>query len=422
MKLKIAFFTLIFLTLLLGSSSSGKASPPQPQRIRQVAQLMGDGYNQLFGYTVAISGNTLAVGDPFDDQYGEEAGSVTIFQADFAGHWVAITRLTASDAEEGIRFGHSLALSGNILVVGAPYANDFGLHSGAVYIFERDHGGSNAWGQTARLTSSDAFTNDQFGWAVDVHGSTVASGAYTKSYGGRVYIYERDAGGPGAWGETAQLNPDPPGFVACFGHALDLDGDLLAVGAYGGGDYSGNAYVFQRQPNTGQWQKLSSFRAADTYAYHYFGYSIALDGWTVLVGAPGVGSLAGAAYIFTSDPAHPQDWIEQAQLTASDGAMGDYFGLNLDLSGEVAWIGAPMHMDGTGAVYIYGLDQGGAGFWGEITSVQGDDSAAGDQFGDATSIDGNMAAAGAPGKLPSGSLYIFNLNPPWLSHLPLMIR
>ncbi len=292
----------------------------------------------------------------------------------------------------------------------------------SVYIFERDHGGSNTWGQTAKLTTSDAFTNDQFGWAVDVHGSTVASGAYTKTYGGRVYIFERDAGGPGVWGETAQLNPDPPGFVACFGQALDLDGDLLAVGAYGGGDYSGNAYVFQRQPSTGQWEKLSRFRAADTYAYHYFGYSIALDGWTVLVGAPGVGSLAGAAYIFTSDPAHPQDWNEQAQLTASDGAMGDYLGLTLDLSGEVAWVGAPIHENGTGAVYIYGHDQGGAGFWGEITSVQGDDASAGDQFGDATSIEGNMAAAGAPGMLPGGSAYIFNLNPPWLRHLPLVIR
>ncbi len=89
----------------------------------------------VFGYSVAISGDTLAVGDPSDDQYGAEAGSVTIYQSDPAGHWVEITRLTASDAEEGIRFGNSLALSGDTLVVGAPYDNDFGEHSGVCVYF-----------------------------------------------------------------------------------------------------------------------------------------------------------------------------------------------------------------------------------------------------------------------------------------------
>ncbi len=314
MKIKAAFPLLIILLMFLAPFLAGNASVLLSERIKQVAQLIGGDNNLAFGYSVAISENTLAVGDPHDDQDGTEAGSVTIYQADIAGHWTEVTRLTPADAEAGIYFGRNVALSGDLLVVGAPYDNDHGEKSGSVYIFERHQGGPDAWGQVAKLTASDAFTNDQLGWAVAVDGNTVAAGAYTKTYGGRVYIFERDAGGPGQWGETAQLNPDPPGFQACFGESVDLDGDLLVVGAYGGGDYSGYAYVFQRQPGAGEWLRMTRFRGEDTYAYHYFGYSVAIDGWTILAGAPGADGVSGKAYIFTADPTAPEVWTEQSPI------------------------------------------------------------------------------------------------------------
>ena len=122
-------------------------------------------------------------------------------------------------------------------------------------------------------------------------------GEHNLAFGYRVAISDQ-------WGETAQLNPDPPGFQACFGESVDLDGDLLVVGAYGGGDYSGYAYVF------------------------------------------------------TGDPDAPEVWTERAQLTASDGARGDFFGYGLDLSEDRAWIGAPLHQDDTGRVYLYARDHG----------------------------------------------------------------
>lgn len=413
---------LISVAILFVESTGGYASPPPPERIKQVAQLVGGENNLGFGSSVAISGDTLTVGDPYDDQYGVEAGSVTLYQSNHVGQWNEVSRLTPSDAEAGIQFGRSIALSGDLLVVGAPNDNDFGDCSGSVYIFERNPAEPDVWTQAAKLTASDAYTNDQFGWAVAVDGKTVVVGAYTKVYGGRVYIFEHDAGGLGLWGETAQLNPDPPGFQACFGEAVDLDGDLLAVGAYGGGDYAGYAYVFQRQPGSDHWQRLTRFRSADTYAYYYFGYTVALDNWTILAGAPGADGLTGAAYIFTADPAQPETWIERAQLRPSDGAMHDYFSLALDLSGDLAWIGAPNHVSGTGAAYLYGRDQGGSNLWGEITSLQGHDSSQDDQFGSWTSIDGNLAVSGAPGRPPNGSAYVFNLDPPWLSFLPLVNR
>ena len=176
-------------------------------------------------------------------------------------------------------------------------------------------------------------------------------GEHNLAFGYRVAISDQ-------WGETAQLNPDSPGFQACFGESVDLDGDLLVVGAYGGGDYSGSAYVFQRQPEAGQWLRMARFRGEDTYAYHYFGYSVAIDGSTILAGAPGADGVRGKAYVFTADPTAPQVWTERAQLTASDGARGDFFGYGLDLSEDRAWIGAPLHQDDTGRVYLYARDQG----------------------------------------------------------------
>lgn len=394
----------------------------QPIPVMQMAKLSGGEDNQLFGYSIAISGNTLAVGDPYDSQYGNQAGSVTVFQLDISGHWKEVSRVTPEDAEAGIAFGRNIALSGDRLVVGAPYDNDFGERSGSIYIFERNQGGLDAWGQVIKLTASDAYTYDQYGWAVAVDGDTVASGAYTKTYGGRVYIYERDAGGPGAWGETAQLNPDPPGFQACFGEALDIDDDLIAVGAYGGGDYSGYAYIFQRQAENGQWQRQAAFRAADTDGYHYFGYSIALDNWTLLAGAPGADGLTGAAYIFTAEQANPTTWTERARLAADDAVMGDFFGIQLDLSGNFAWIGAPLHDEDTGSVYLFRREQDGSEQWHEVTSVVGEDTTQGDQFGSWTAIDGKLAAAGAPGDLPNGSVYIFKLYPTWKMHFPFVIH
>jgi len=422
MNKRLPLSILIFLAIVFSASNLGYASPPPPERITQVAQLMGGEHNQAFGSSVVLSGDTLAVGDPYDDQIGAEAGSVTIYQSDKAGRWIKGTRLTPLDAEAGIQFGLNIALSGDTLLVGAPYDNDSGLRSGSAYIFERNPLEPGAWTQVTKLTASDAYTNDQFGWAVVVDGDTAVIGAYTKVYGGRVYIYDRDEGGPGQWGETAQLNPDPPGFQANFGEAVDLDGDLLAIGAYGGGDYAGYVYAFQRQPGSDQWQRLTRFRSSDTYAYYYFGYTVALDNWTILAGAPGADGLTGAAYIFTADPAQPETWTERARLTPSDGAMQDYFSLSLDLSGDIAWIGAPNHADGTGAAYLYARDQAGPNLWGEITPLLGEDSSQGDQFGSWTSMDGDLAVAGAPGRLPSGSVYVFNLDPPWLSLLPLVNR
>ncbi len=419
MKFKTVIAIIFMIGSMLAAVNGGKAAPIRLDRIVQVAQLSGGGFNDAFGYSTALSGDTLAVGDPYDSEYGEETGSVTVYQSDPDGNWQSVARISPADPRPGDIFGRNIALSGDLLVVGAPTDLSFGLQTGSAYIYERNQGGDNAWGQIAKLTASDAQIYNQFGWAVAVEGNTVIVGAYTNPNGGRVYIFERDAGGPGNWGETAQLDPDPPGLQACFGESVDLDGDILAIGAYGGGDYAGYVYVFQRQTGTTQWQRLTKFRGADTGAYHYFGYAVALDQWKILAGAPGADGLMGAAYIFVADAAHPEEWAQQARLTASDAALQSYFGLELDLAGEHALVGAPMHESRSGAAYVFTNE---AGEWKEAGAISGDDTIAGDEFGYSISIDGDLAVTGAPGHPPQGSLYIFGLNQPWKISLPLIYR
>jgi hypothetical protein len=420
MNKKFPFIWIILICIFLSMASGVKASPIHVDRIGQIAELNGRDTSQAFGGSVAISGDTVAVGDPFDNQLGTDVGAVTIYQSDAEGDWVEITRIFPSVVMEGMWFGRNIALSGDRLVVGAPANIESETKAGSAYIYERNQGGPNAWGEVARLTASDSQPNDNYGWAVTTSGDTVIVGAYTRPIGGRVYIYERDEGGPGLWGESGQLSPDAPGYAAGFGESLDLDGDLLAVGAYAGGDYAGYVYVFQRAPATNQWQRLTRFRAADTYAYHFFGYAVALDNWTILAGAPGVDGMKGAAYIFTADPAQPDTWTEQARLSASDGVAGDFFALELDLSGKQAWIGASDHAGGTGAGYLYTSNTPGS--WEEVVAITGDDTVEGDEFAYWVSIDGSLAVAGAPGHLPHGAAYIFDLNQPWRSHLPLIYR
>jgi hypothetical protein len=135
-----------------------------------------------------------------------------------------------------------------------------------------------------------------------------------------------------------------------------------------------------------------------------------------------VDGLTGAAYIFTADPAEPEIWIEQKRLQGSDGAPGEYFGYEVDLSADTAWVGAPWHASGRGAVYVYARNWGSPGAWGEVQSLAASDTGADDAFGYWTSIDDSLAVVGAPGHLPNGSAYIFELDNSWQIYLPLVVH
>jgi hypothetical protein len=203
MKQKTPVAILILIILCYSTVNEKSSASNVIDQTVQIAHLRGDNFNQALGACVALSGDTLAVGDPYDIQNGEETGSVTIYQSGQDGAWQKITRLTAPDAKPGMIFGRNIALAGDRLVVGAPTDINFSSQSGAAYIYERNRGGPNAWGLVVKLMASTVNPSDNYGWAVGIDGDTVSVGAYTNAIGGRVYIYEANAGGAGQWGEVA---------------------------------------------------------------------------------------------------------------------------------------------------------------------------------------------------------------------------
>jgi hypothetical protein len=239
---------------------------------------------------------------------------------------------------------------------------------------------------------------------VAVSGDTIAIGAYGEdgqaNDEGAVYLFERNQGTPGAWGLSLRLPSGDPDDKAQFGRALALEDDTLVVGVpnddFNGTYGLGSAYVFERI--AGVWTETQWLSASDGWVYNNFGDSIALDGETLLIGAPGNDHSgitdAGAAYIFerSSGP-----WTEVRKLTASDPVEDDAFG-KVALSGDLALIGAPSNYIapnlGVGRAYLFARESGG-GAWSQVQQLTASDPQNNAQFS-RVAIQGNTAAIGAP--------------------------
>jgi hypothetical protein len=221
----------------------------------QVAKLTAsDGASyDYFGYAVSIGGDTVVIGAWGDADNGDDSGSVYLFERNEGGpnSWGQVAKLIASDGAQEDEFGNSVSISGDTVVVGAYFDDDNGFNSGSAYVFERDEGGADNWGQVAKLTASDGAQEDEFGTAVSISGDTVVVGASwdddNGDYSGSVYLFERDEGGPGNWGQVTKLSASDGDAGDRFGSSVASGGELMVVGAWGdddNGDNSGSAYVF----------------------------------------------------------------------------------------------------------------------------------------------------------------------------------
>ena len=146
------------------------------------------------------------------------------------------TKLVAGEGTEGDNFGSALAIDGDVMVVAAPGADVGGVEtSGAVYVFLRDPT-SGEWLEHQHLLPANGDFGDSFlEMSLAIEGDTIVVGApYTTLQDfqeGVVYVFERDQGGPGIWGEVAQLSDVSVDDGGHFGSGVALEGDLLVVGA-----------------------------------------------------------------------------------------------------------------------------------------------------------------------------------------------
>ncbi len=324
-----------------------------------------------FGWSVSISGDTIVVGAYRNDAVLDNAGTVYVFERGAGGpdNWGETKILTASDAARDDQLGWSVSVSGDTLVSGAHRADVDGADDGAAYIFERDLGGVGNWGESAIIDASDGADGDLFGHAVSVSGDTAILGAFLADNAGlnrgAAYIFERDLGGPDAWGERTELTASDAADDDYFGFAVAINADEAVVGAYQHdhtGTDAGGAYVFYRsQGGAENWGQLMELLGTDTTSNDWFGYSVAMDTETAVVGAymdNGAAFDSGAVYVFGSDYGGTQNFGQSHKLLASDGELGDRFGYSVAVSGTSAAAGAIFaDPNGTnsGAAYTFDL-------------------------------------------------------------------
>jgi len=182
------------------------------------------GSENQFGISVSLDLPYLIVGANRDDASGVDAGSVYIFDQNqgSADNWGQVTKFQSTDVAAGDFLGTSVSLNGDILVVGAPTADISGsTDAGAAYVFYKDQGGTNAWGQVTKITSSDYLSGDDFGHSVSVSGTRILCGAHLRDEGGvdrgAGYLFSKDQNGTDAWGQTHKKLPDLPGKKLVWG-------------------------------------------------------------------------------------------------------------------------------------------------------------------------------------------------------------
>jgi hypothetical protein len=361
-----------------------------------------------YGAGRALSGDVAIIGARRDDGVFDQAGAVYVFRLDGTA-WVEEAKLTASDAQPSDHFGGGLAVSGDVIVVGAPDRNTVGSDSGAVYVFRFTEG---SWVEEAVLAPPDLWAYDQFGSTVSVYGDVLIAGSPLDdddgSGSGSAYVYRYSGG---TWAQEAKLTASDADEGDDFGYRVALDGDVAVIGADRDDDacpgdpecYSGSAYVFRY--SGGAWTEEAKLTASDAAQDDWFGVSVAVDGDVIFVGAPfkdGAAGSEGAAYVFRRVGG---TWTEEVKLTASDAAYNDRFG-SVGVEGDVALIGAgnaDAAASNSGAGYVF---RRVGGVWTEEAKLTASNPEVNAYLGGGP-VDGGRALMGARGADPSGRAYAF---------------
>jgi len=254
------------------------------------------------------------------------------------------------------------------------------------------------WQQIAKIQASDAANESIFGYSVGVSGDYVVVGEGNNGLYGNAYIFTRDGTD---WVQQAELSASDPTLGKNFGDSVAINGDTAIIGAPGDNQWTGAAYIFTRTGTT--WTQQAKLTAGDGAVEDEFGFSVALSGDTAAVGASYAGNgWTGQAYVFTRSGT---TWTEQTELLASDGEPEDQFGWSVSVSGNTVVVGSVYDDGRTGSAYVYTRT---GTTWTEQQRLTASDAALEDAFGASVSIDGNTTVVGAGWKDTfMGAAYIY---------------
>jgi hypothetical protein len=209
---------------------------------------------------------------------------------------------------------------------------------------------------------------------------------------------------PAAEALTREISPTDGATNDQFGTSVAMDGDTLVVGAPIKDSGAGAAYVYTRTANE-TWTQTSKLTASDRSNGDGFGASVAIDGDTIVVGASGDDSGAGSIYLFPRSGTGSRTQADR--VTASDRANGDALGSAVDIDGDVIVAGAPGDSnvgapDGAGHGSVYTFTRTGTAGRNQSAKLTASDNTlsgcifCGSLLGDSVAIDGDTIVAGAP--------------------------
>ncbi|MCX6567715.1 MAG: FG-GAP repeat protein [Candidatus Aminicenantes bacterium] len=383
--------------------------------------------NGSFGMSVAVDGAYALAGAPGEDGNGANSGAAYLFLQSQGGldGWGQIKKLIASDAAAGDVFGVSVAVSGDYALVGAEGEDGTGSEKGAAYLFYRNQGGTDNWGEVKKIVASDAASDDTFGYSVAIDGDYLIVGADGEDGAGTdrgaAYLFYRNQGGADNWGQLFKLTADDAADSNRFGYRVDIDGDFILAGSpysAGAGTNRGAAYLFYRnQGGADNWGQFRKILPSDPANEVWFGSALSIDGDLLVIGAAwddSGGTNRGAAYLFSRNQGGADNWGQIKKLAASDAQNDDFFGFDVKVAGDFVVAGALFNGGGgteRGQVYLFSKNEGGADNWGQAQRLRASDGVNQDWFGSAVDLDGLYLLSGATGQdgagTNRGAVYMF---------------
>ncbi|HAI57744.1 MAG TPA: hypothetical protein DCM04_07360 [Saprospirales bacterium] len=363
----------------------------------QEALLLPAGGNALdkIGERVAISGDTVMLGAPLDDDTATDSGAAYIYTRS-GSSWTLEQKLKASDAQANDGDNTTaFAISGDTAVIGLQDEDTTALAAGSIYVFTRS---GTTWTEQQKIQASDAAENDRFGVSVGIDGDTIVVGAHyeddTASNAGSIYVFTRSGT---TWTQQQKIQPSDVAAADEFGTSVAISGDTVIAGSIWDDDTnsgSGSAYIFTRSGTT--WTQQQKLTASVSQVVARYGTAVSIDGDTALVGTPfedisGV-SDAGAVYVYTRSGT---TWTEQQRIPHPTPGANDHFGKSIDVDVNNLIIGAEnidSPSSNSGKAYIY---KRGGTTWNLYSTLQGSNTDENDGFGSGVGIEGDSAVIGS---------------------------
>ncbi len=348
-----------------------------------------DHVNDMLGSSVAVDGDVLVVGVSKKDSAEFNSGSAHVYRKSGV-NWVLETVLSPATGNVNQRYGEAVAVHGGTIIVGAPGDWTAAIFGGAAYAYVFD---GFEWKLQQTITANDISVQDEFGASVDVYGNWAIVGSPQHdgagSNAGAAYLFSRSSG---SWAQSTKLQPALGGVR--FGTAVALDQGTAAIGAPSAGS---GGEVTTYTESMGSWALEDTLDGMDTASGDAFGTTLSLDQDTMAVGATGDddnGSESGSAYIFSRSG---MVWNQEDKVVASDGSSADHFGSALWIDGSTLVVGAPNHNPGSassgGASYVFAES---AGTWSQQQKLTANTPQSEDQLGTGVAVEGNLLWAGAP--------------------------